>query len=141
MSGPQFFNTLMGRKFFEVDVPHAICTFEKAIALGERLIVALERAHPPGPTIDDLELVRDAQKLAVPVPAVPEKVDSDNSMEWSCVECGGTEVWTMVSQQLNTGERMISSNELVDVRCMECFMRRHKNSTKARFGPKKEIKP
>jgi hypothetical protein len=133
MSGPQFFETLMGRKFFEADVPRALRALE-------RLAAAIEALKPSASSVAEVpEDGTGAQPVPVP-PSAAERASTD-SMEWSCTECGGTDVWAMVSQQLNTGERMISSNELVDARCMQCFMLRHKNSTKARFGPKKEIKP
>jgi hypothetical protein len=45
----EFFKTLMGRKFFERDVPELVRQLEKLNTILERGVVALERLAAPKP--------------------------------------------------------------------------------------------
>ena len=78
--GPKFFQTMMGSKFFDSDVP----AIGRALA---RIAAALE-ARPP------------AVRIVPPEAAVP--VSSEK--EWVCAFCGGNSVEVMMWVLVNAGE-------------------------------------
>ncbi len=49
MSGPSFFQTLMGRAFYERDVPALVRELQRLNANLERLTAAVEKGQQPAP--------------------------------------------------------------------------------------------
>jgi hypothetical protein len=101
--GPQFFETIMGKRFIEGTAPKAVAALEKIAAELARLNDNLERGEAVE-SPEGLEVLLDAiAKEREPKPEETESTKLIDSIPWSDIEverqdysCGDSEVFTEV---------------------------------------------